>query len=310
MTTLAAEQVAPGVWMLHLPIPDGYLLRVVNVFAIEDDEGGVHLVDAGWGTEAAWTALVEQLGGLHRDIADVRSVTLTHHHEDHRGLANRIREASGANVAMHRADVAAQATPRAASDEELRALGVPEQTRRVLIESEPPVSTPTKVDQALEDGDDLAIPGRRVVVVHTPGHSLGSICLAMPDEELLFLGDHILTDISPGVGLIPGRDGQDALTTYLESLRRISPMREWRGLPGHGAVIDQLGARVDAIAQHQLRRGDAARAKRAEFPGASIWEIASMLQWGPGWDGLKPWHRVSALRQTAMHIAHSGQAAN
>ena len=62
------EQVRPGLWSIPVPIPDNPL-RYVLVYALELDGGGVAIVDAGWNTDEAWSALVDGLaaaGGQHR----------------------------------------------------------------------------------------------------------------------------------------------------------------------------------------------------------------------------------------------------
>jgi enoyl-CoA hydratase/carnithine racemase len=97
-------------------------------YAVEFD-GGVALVDTGWPCEEAWDGLVSGLRGAGWDIGDVKAVLITHGHGDHKGLAKRIREQSGAWVAMHKADVvtpdqfADQVSFRQASDEWLRRRG-------------------------------------------------------------------------------------------------------------------------------------------------------------------------------------------
>src|ERR1700722_11083581 len=99
------EQVRPGLWSIPVPIPNNPL-RYVLVYAFELDGGGIAIVDAGWNTEDAWTALnsgIQEAGG---SITDVRSVLVTHIHPDHYGLAGRVREASGAWVGLHPDDAA------------------------------------------------------------------------------------------------------------------------------------------------------------------------------------------------------------
>ena len=97
------EEVRPGLWSIPVPIPDNPL-RYVLVYALELAGGGVALVDAGWNTEVAWTALNDGLAAAGGSITDVRAVMVTHIHPDHYGLAGRVREASGAWIGLHPAD--------------------------------------------------------------------------------------------------------------------------------------------------------------------------------------------------------------
>ena len=93
------EQVRPGLWSIPVPIPDNPL-RYVLVYAFELDNG-VAIVDAGWNTEDAWTALNNGLDEAGGSINDVRAVLVTHIHPDHYGLAGRVREESGAWIGLH-----------------------------------------------------------------------------------------------------------------------------------------------------------------------------------------------------------------
>ncbi|HEV3213279.1 MAG TPA: MBL fold metallo-hydrolase, partial [Acidimicrobiales bacterium] len=98
------ERVRPGLWSIPVPLPDSPL-RYVLVYALELDSG-VALIDAGWDTPEAWTALCTGLAVAGGTVADVRAVIVTHIHPDHYGLAGRVREASGAWVGLHPADAA------------------------------------------------------------------------------------------------------------------------------------------------------------------------------------------------------------
>ena len=99
-----AERVGPGLWSIPVPIPWSPL-GCTLAYLIESSAGPV-LVDAGWDHPDSWQALVAGLGGAGTTVADLYGVLVTHHHRDHLGLAARIREESGAWVALHPADTA------------------------------------------------------------------------------------------------------------------------------------------------------------------------------------------------------------
>ena len=93
------ELVRPGLWSIPVPIPNNPL-RYVLVYAFELDDG-VAIVDAGWNTDDAWSALNSGLAEAGGSITDVRSVLVTHIHPDHYGLAGRVRDESGAWIGLH-----------------------------------------------------------------------------------------------------------------------------------------------------------------------------------------------------------------
>ncbi|MFD0775306.1 MBL fold metallo-hydrolase, partial [Streptomonospora algeriensis] len=96
------EDLGEGVWSVPVPIP-GNPLGYTLVYVLDSPQGPV-LVDAGWNHEASWHALAAGLETAGTSVADVYGVVLTHFHPDHCGLTARVREASGAWIAMHRAD--------------------------------------------------------------------------------------------------------------------------------------------------------------------------------------------------------------
>src|SRR5438093_3763821 len=98
------ELVRPGLWSIPVPIPNNPL-RYVFVYAYETDSGPF-IVDAGWNTDDAFATLSEGIAHTGAEISDVRGVLVTHIHPDHYGLAGRVRETSGAWVALHPADAA------------------------------------------------------------------------------------------------------------------------------------------------------------------------------------------------------------
>lgn len=86
-----------------------------------------------------------------------------------------------------------------------------------------------RVDQKLKDNDVIAAGNLKLQVLHTPGHTAGSICLYEPKEKLLFSGDTLFKD-GQGRTDLPTSDPQ-AMESSLERLAKIG----FRVLlPGHG----------------------------------------------------------------------------
>jgi glyoxylase-like metal-dependent hydrolase (beta-lactamase superfamily II) len=87
---------------------------------------------------------------------------------------------------------------------------------------------PMKVAAKLKEGDEIF----GFKVLHTPGHSPGSICLFDPKAKILISGDTVFSD---GVGRIDLPGGSEA--DMEKSLERISQLKVEKILPGHGEPI-------------------------------------------------------------------------
>jgi len=99
----------------------------------------------------------------------------------------------------------------------------------------------------MNDGDEFAVGDLTLRVVHTPGHTLGSVCIHIPQERALFTGDTAL-----GLGTVaisPPPHGDMAL--YLESLDRLKTLDSALMLPGHGQEVHDVPAKLQELIDHR-----------------------------------------------------------
>jgi glyoxylase-like metal-dependent hydrolase (beta-lactamase superfamily II) len=92
---------------------------------------------------------------------------------------------------------------------------------------------PVEIDVAANDGDTLLLGATEVHVLHTPGHTQGSICLWMPGESKLVAGDTLFRE-SIGRTDLPGGDGRQILQSIHDKLLPLPG--ETEVIPGHGDV--------------------------------------------------------------------------
>ncbi|WP_165310844.1 MBL fold metallo-hydrolase [Microbacterium protaetiae] len=303
-----AEQVADGLWSLAMPMPGGgslgYTLAAVHL----GPDGTVALIDPGWAEPGSLERIDDFLRGLGRQMADVATVVVTHAHPDHIGLADAVRQASGARVVLHRREQASIDAEGAVVPEDLdsrlQEWGVAPERARLLHDrahGSAPRHAPLHADVLVEDGDELPVAGATWRVLHTPGHTPGHICVVDESRGLLFSGDHVLPTVYPGLGL--GADfGENPLTAYLRSLHRLHPYDDVEVVPGHGYRFRGLAGRRRDTALHALRRVRETAEVLHDDPTASIWDIASRLSWSGGWAQLQ--HSImlfSGLNQTDMY---------
>jgi glyoxylase-like metal-dependent hydrolase (beta-lactamase superfamily II) len=291
--------------------------------------GGVALVDTGWPADEAWDGLVSGLGQAGWDIDDVKAVLITHGHGDHMGLARRIRERTGAWVAMHEADTVeryqydSHAAFRRASAEWLRKRGGEAGDFRAVGQDDGPEAAGKLADfmlvpdRFLIDGEQPLGPGTSLTSVWTPGHTPGHVCFADTYRDVVLTGDHILPRITPNISPAP-HETADLLGQYLVSLsalarRAASLFATGEVLPAHEYRFIGLDERVRGLrGHHEARLGEVMTALRGT-PGLTSVQVAEALRWSRPWDQMLGVQRRFAIGEAyshLVHLEHTGYIAN
>jgi hydroxyacylglutathione hydrolase len=151
---------------------------------------------------------------LARHKLTLKQIIVTHAHIDHIGGASLLKRATGAPVFLNEKDL----PQLKIMNEQAAWLGVP--TPEVL----PP-------DGLLEDGATTGIAGHTARILHTPGHTEGSICLHFAPENLLLAGDTLFAG-SIGRTDLPGGNGKKILHSLHDRLLTLPD--ETQVIPGHG----------------------------------------------------------------------------
>jgi glyoxylase-like metal-dependent hydrolase (beta-lactamase superfamily II) len=168
------------------------------------------VVDGGDGAD-------EVLERLKRHGLRARFLIHTHAHIDHIGDLGRLREATGADGLLHPADLPLY-----------RTLAL--QARWIGLPSAPPV---VALDGDLHDGDEIAVGSLRCRVLHTPGHTPGSVCFEVAGDgsSALLTGDTLFAG-SIGRWDLGGTSMEDivrSIHTKLLGYDDATPV-----VPGHG----------------------------------------------------------------------------
>jgi glyoxylase-like metal-dependent hydrolase (beta-lactamase superfamily II) len=199
-----------------------------------EDETGVTMIDAG--LPGHWRELVDELTAMSRRLDDIRGVILTHGDIDHLGVAERLRSEHKVPIYIHEADAplargeAQKQNPPWGRLRIRATLGfLWYAVRRGGVKARP-----VREVIGLSGDGSLQLPGRPEII-HTPGHSPGSVAIHIPGVKALFVGDalttrHVLTGVE---GPQPAPFTLDS-DKALESLSRLENLDVDWVLPGHG----------------------------------------------------------------------------
>ena len=212
---------SPALHGVH-QIPD---MRFSNAYLVEIDQQNLALIDTGTpGNEQKVLACLTSMG---RKPCDISYIILTHPDADHSGSAARLKSITGAKLAIGEFD-----GPRLSGEKKLKeASGF----GRVMIGLFGGLMKVERVkpDIELKDGATVG----PLTIVHTPGHTDGSISVYKPSEAI-FVGDLLRTDGSGKLKLASANMSRD-MDEVRRSVERISKLEFSMLLPGHGKPIEQ-----------------------------------------------------------------------
>lgn len=178
-----------------------------NCYVVQDEgTGRTAVIDPG----EACDSLVEQLERIGSEYVDY--ILLTHCHLDHIMGAAQIHRLTGAPIVVHSADAAGLSDDCINGAEEFF----------MKIEEHP------AADIIVNDGDTFMLGDMKFRVMHTPGHSAGSVCYIA--EDTVFSGDTLFR-MSCGRTDLPTGNPQE----ILKSLKKLAALEgDYKVYPGHG----------------------------------------------------------------------------
>ena len=287
----------------RIVVPTPFKVGPVNVYLIEEDP--LTMIDTGPHTDEAIRALKDGLSKLGCGIASIKRIILSHAHADHFGMARLIADESDAKVYIHAWDA-----PDVTSDTDygpfkqlLAGAGVPHEVLDKLEAGSAQIRQyERRLDsvEVLNDGDEITFEHESLSVVHTPGHTPGSICLMRGSNRLMLSGDTILKNITPNPVLnhdpINREKRFQSLGEYLVSLARIKSIAPTLLKGGHGDDIDDYDEYFNRL-YHFTKSRQEKLISLLPPSGASAWDASLLL-----FPGARGENRFLALSETVAHL--------
>ncbi len=191
-----------------------------NVYLLDGGDE-LALIDTGSGSDV--NAILRNIRGYAFDPNNIKTTIITHCHWDHIGGNKRVKELTGCTIAVHEAE--AQAVEKL--DSELVLLSMAKQHGYKL--------EPAEIDLEINEGDIINVGEHRLTILHTPGHTPGSVCLLLESKgkRILFAGDTLSAKGALNFINAPGFN----LEAYKNSLKRIQDLHIDALLPGHYTFV-------------------------------------------------------------------------
>jgi hydroxyacylglutathione hydrolase len=192
--------------MIHEILPVGLLQCNCSIFGDEKTREAI-VIDPGDNIETI-TSILDKHG------LKVKAIVITHAHIDHIAGAQKLRTLTGAPVYLNEND---------------RQLLDTMDMQAAWLNVEPPPRT--DIDSTASDGTILHLGEMELQVMHTPGHTQGSLCLWIPAEGKLIAGDTLFRD-SIGRTDLPGGNTRQIFSSI--KTRLLDLPESTIVIPGHG----------------------------------------------------------------------------
>ena len=214
------EQVAPLVRRVLAANPSPFTYTGTQTYLV--GSGEIAVIDPGPDRPDHVAALLAAIGD-----GAVRAILCTHTHRDHSPASRALAAATGAEI-IGCAPVALEDDgPRA--DEAFDSLYCP--------------------DRVLEDGERVTGAGWTLEAVATPGHTSNHLCFALPEQQALFSGDHVM---GWSTTIVAPPDGD--MAEYMASLDKLLGRRDRIYYPAHGPAIEAPHEHVRRLIAHRRAR--------------------------------------------------------
>lgn len=256
------ETLSPLVRRLLAPNPSAFTFTGTQTHLV--GRGAVAVVDPGPALDEHVEAILDATAG-----EEIAAIVCTHTHRDHSPGARLLREATGAPIVG--------CAPLAPPEED-----------GIADEAFDPDYRP---DQILEEGEALSGAGWTLVALATPGHTSNHLCFALPEEQALFSGDHVM---GWSTSIVSPPDGD--MGAYVASLEKLMGRDDRLYYPAHGEPVTEPAKLVRGLILHRRQREAQVLAQLRAGAGEVTVMVAAMYK------DVDPRLHPAAARSVLAHL--------
>ncbi|MFB6344952.1 MAG: MBL fold metallo-hydrolase [bacterium] len=299
----------------RIPLDMEWQYEDANVYLIRSDSGN-WLIDAGEIYNTNFQFLTDELKDRGLSWNKIDGVCVTHLHPDHAGLCFDMLEANPDLQVLIPPGPAMDQRTRDRTQEWLNRVGMPEDFHEYILND---ITSHKYVDfmgrlkdtaKFLETGQTLTLGDYQCDVIKAHGHTPNQVVFYLPEDELLFSGDHVLMNETPNVSLFPEYLGGNPLKDFHDSLESLLDLEISMVYPGHGVPFENGLSRIQELLDHHEERLEHCRQAMRKGP-VTAFDVVQEIPWGSGdFDELDEIHQFLALGETMSHLIYLTEADN
>lgn len=304
------KKIIDNIYRIVLPLPNNPL-RFTNTYLIKGDRS--LLIDTAFNNEHCLDVLLSKLNDLNIDLNKL-DVFITHLHSDHSALCQKLKE-ENSNIRCFISKEDGEIVNSATKNEYwitmtkmYQGFGFPINDFTKKMDThlgwEYHMNKPVQFEY-VGDSEKLHYGDYTLKTIKTPGHSPAHMCLHLESEQILFAGDHLLTDITPVIA--PEFEFHNPLRHYLESLELTKDLAVSRVLVGHRNEITNIKAKSEELINHHKTRLLEIQKIHNIHGKLNAYETARYMKWDLKYDSFDDFPEIQkwfACGEAQSHIVY------
>ncbi len=245
---------------VRLPVP--FFVNHVYVHLIESpDNSSLILIDCGPATDDAFITLKNYIQSIGYSMDNLETCIVTHGHYEHYGLLERIKQNYKVKILAHPAMLnfasidfneilsliyelfITNGMPKVSVDKFLNLY------QGIIKENPIPL-----IDEVIYNGDYVSNIPEKLQIIWAPGHAEDHLCIYNENTKVMFTGDHVISKVTPQIGLTYIIQSENPLKVYQQSLQELLNYDIEVSYPGHNNPIENTHERIIEILKHHKSR--------------------------------------------------------